>query len=150
MFVFKSTCQKLKFYFLLLEYCKIRECYAVANAFTIKSMYSLLLYMKGYSRETNRPTKNILVFCRVNVSPLFLFPLKPGISWKWTENSLVWLEYLSVLCLKVSIYQFCRKQLTKLAKLPVSPPRKRTKTSSSTPNLKSPSIRTPSLFKKSL
>ena len=34
-------------------------------------------------------------------------------------------------------------------RLPVSPPRKRTKTSSSTPNLKSPSIRTPSLLKKS-
>ena len=34
--------------------------------------------------------------------------------------------------------------------MPVSPPRKRTKTSSSTPNLKSPSIRTPSLLKKSL
>ena len=33
-------------------------------------------------------------------------------------------------------------------RLPVSPPRKRTKTSSSTPNLKSPSIRTPSLLKK--
>jgi hypothetical protein len=32
--------------------------------------------------------------------------------------------------------------------LPVSPPRKRAKTSSSTPNLKSPSIRTPSLLKK--
>jgi hypothetical protein len=28
------TCQKLKFSFLLLEYCKIRECYAVANAST--------------------------------------------------------------------------------------------------------------------
>jgi hypothetical protein len=27
------TCQKLKFSFLLLEYCKIRECYAVANAY---------------------------------------------------------------------------------------------------------------------
>jgi hypothetical protein len=35
-------------------------------------------------------------------------------------------------------------------RLPVSPPRKRTKTSSSTPNLKSPSTRTPSLWKKSL
>ena len=34
-------------------------------------------------------------------------------------------------------------------RLPVSPPSKRTKTSSSTPNLKSPSIRTPSLLKKS-
>ena len=33
-------------------------------------------------------------------------------------------------------------------RLPVSPSRKRTKTSSSTPNLKSPSIRTPSLLKK--
>ena len=32
-------------------------------------------------------------------------------------------------------------------RLPVSPPRKRTKTSSNTPNLKSPSIRTPSLLK---
>jgi hypothetical protein len=40
------TCQKLKFAFLPLEYCKIRECYAVANAFTIRNMYSLLLYMK--------------------------------------------------------------------------------------------------------
>ena len=35
-------------------------------------------------------------------------------------------------------------------RLPVSPPRKRTKTSSSTPNLKFPSIRTPSLLKKNL
>jgi hypothetical protein len=51
------------------------------------------------------------------VSPVCLFPLNPGISWKWTENSLFWVEYLSVLCLKVSIYQFCRKQLTKLANL---------------------------------
>jgi hypothetical protein len=33
------TCQKLKFSFLLLEYCKIRECYAVANAFTIRNMH---------------------------------------------------------------------------------------------------------------
>jgi hypothetical protein len=35
-------------------------------------------------------------------------------------------------------------------RLPVSPPRKQTKTSSSTPNLKSPSIRTPCLLKKNL
>jgi hypothetical protein len=53
------TCQKLKFAFLLLEYCKIRECYAVANAFTIRNMYCLLLYMKCSSRKINRPTKNI-------------------------------------------------------------------------------------------
>ena len=40
------TSQKLKCSFLLLEYCKIRECYAVANAFTNRNMHSLLLYMK--------------------------------------------------------------------------------------------------------
>ena len=53
------TCQKLKFAFLLLEYCKIRECCAVANALTIRNMYSLLLYMKCNSRKINRPTKNM-------------------------------------------------------------------------------------------
>ena len=53
------TCQKLKFSFLLLKYCKIRECYAVANAFTIRNMYSLFLYMKHNSRKINRPTKNM-------------------------------------------------------------------------------------------
>ena len=53
------TCQKLKLSFLLLEYCKIRECYAVANAFTIRNMYSLFLYMKCNSRKINRPTKNM-------------------------------------------------------------------------------------------
>jgi hypothetical protein len=73
------TCQKLKFAFLLLEYCKIRECYAVANAFMIRNMYSLLLYMNCNSRKINRPTKNMTKI--------------------------------------VSIYQFCRKQLTKLANL---------------------------------
>jgi hypothetical protein len=45
------TCQKLKFSFLLLEYCKIRECYAVVNAFTIRNMSSLFLYMKCNSRS---------------------------------------------------------------------------------------------------
>jgi hypothetical protein len=53
------TCQKLKFVFLLLEYCKIRECYAVANAFKIRNMHTLLLYMKCNSRKINRPTKNM-------------------------------------------------------------------------------------------
>ena len=53
------TCQKLKFSFLLLEYCKIRECYAVANAFTIRNMYSLFWYMKCNSCKINRPTKNM-------------------------------------------------------------------------------------------
>jgi hypothetical protein len=52
------TCQKLKFAILLLEYCKIRKCYAVAKAFTIRNMYSLL-YMKCNSRKINRPTKNM-------------------------------------------------------------------------------------------
>jgi hypothetical protein len=49
----------LKFSFLQLEYWKIRECYAVANAFTIRNMYSLFLYMKCNSRKINRPTKNM-------------------------------------------------------------------------------------------
>ena len=53
------TCQKLKFVFLLLEYSKIRECYAVVNAFTMRNMFSLLLYMKCNSRKINRPTKNM-------------------------------------------------------------------------------------------
>ena len=53
------TCQKLKFSFLLLEYCKIRDCYAVANAFTIRTMYSLFLYMKCNSHKINRPMKNM-------------------------------------------------------------------------------------------
>ena len=53
------TCQKLKFSFLLLEYCKIRECCAVTNAFTIRNMYSLFLYIKCNSRKINRPTKNM-------------------------------------------------------------------------------------------
>ena len=53
------TCQILKFAFLLLEYCKIRECYAVANAFTIRNMHCLLLYMKCSSPKINRPTKNM-------------------------------------------------------------------------------------------
>jgi hypothetical protein len=38
---------------------KIRECYAVVNAFTIRNMFSLLLYMKCNSRKINRPTKNM-------------------------------------------------------------------------------------------
>jgi hypothetical protein len=55
-----------------------------------------------------------------------------------------------------SVYVWKRKWgliLTKKTfryRLLVSPPRKRTKTSSSTPNLKSPSTRTPSLLKKDL
>ena len=53
------TCQKFQFSFLLLECCKIRECYAVANAFAIRNMYSLFLYMKCNSRKINRPTKNM-------------------------------------------------------------------------------------------
>jgi hypothetical protein len=61
------TCQKLKFAFLLLEYCKIRECYAVANAFTIRNMYSLLLYMNCNSRKINRPTKNMTIYLDFNL-----------------------------------------------------------------------------------
>jgi hypothetical protein len=49
------TCQKLKFALLLLEYCKIRECYAVANAFTIRNMHNLLLYHTLRSVFVNSP-----------------------------------------------------------------------------------------------
>jgi hypothetical protein len=40
------TYQKLKFSFLLFEYCKIRECYAVANAFTIRNIAAPLMRLK--------------------------------------------------------------------------------------------------------
>ena len=59
---FTKTLRKVCMYIskiLLLEYCKIRECYAVANAFTIRNMYSLFLYVKCNSRKINRPTKNM-------------------------------------------------------------------------------------------
>jgi hypothetical protein len=59
------TCHKLKFAFLLLEYCKIRECYAMAKAFAIRNMYSLLLYMKCNSRKINR-----LLLTNRNLSPI--------------------------------------------------------------------------------
>jgi hypothetical protein len=52
---------------------------------------------------TKMQVKFSIFFHHGNVSPFFLFPLNSGISWKWTEISLFWLEYLSVLCLKVSI-----------------------------------------------
>ena len=52
------TCQTLKFAFLLLEYCKIRECHVVANAFAIKNMYSLLLYMKCNSQNQSSHEKH--------------------------------------------------------------------------------------------
>ena len=69
----------------------------------------LLAFVRFLGGDTGNLYRNG-VMQRVNVSPLFLFPLNPGVSWKWTE-------YLSVLCLKVSIDQFCRKQFTKLANL---------------------------------
>jgi hypothetical protein len=60
------TYQKLKFSFLLLEYCKIRECYAVANAFTIrnkcKSVSIFVMFFVGrfILRELNFIYKNKL------------------------------------------------------------------------------------------
>ena len=69
------TCQKLKFSFLLLEYCKIRGCYAVANAFTIRNMYCLFLYMKCNSRKINRPTKNM-----TKIVTLFLTKMQVKLS----------------------------------------------------------------------
>jgi hypothetical protein len=44
------TCQILKFAFLLLEYCKIRECYAVANAFTIRKVLFKIASYVMFSR----------------------------------------------------------------------------------------------------
>ena len=58
-----------------------------------------------------------MFFCKESLSvPFSSFPWILA-SPESGENSLFWLEYLSVLCLKESIYQFCRKQLTKLANL---------------------------------
>jgi hypothetical protein len=56
------TNPSISIFFLLLEYCKIRKYYAVANAFTIRNMYaSLFLYMKCNSRKINHATKNMFV-----------------------------------------------------------------------------------------
>ena len=53
------ACRELRFSSLLLECCRVGECYAVANAFTIRNMYGLFLYMKCDSRKINRPTRNM-------------------------------------------------------------------------------------------
>ena len=50
---------KIEIFFFTTRLLQIRECYAVANAFTIRNMYSLFLYMKCNSRKINRPTKNM-------------------------------------------------------------------------------------------
>jgi hypothetical protein len=61
-----------------------------------------------YHRQGNEQKQVAVHQCKIPINPFLLrVPLNPGISWK----------YLSVLCLKVSIDQFCRKQLTKLANL---------------------------------
>jgi hypothetical protein len=60
--------QQLKFSFLLLEYCKIRECYAVANAFTIRNMYSLFLYMKCISQNQSSKLSNLLMHSQCALS----------------------------------------------------------------------------------
>ena len=57
-----------------------------------------------------------MVFCQESMSvPFSSFPWI--LASRECGQRIVYfdLEYLSVLCLKVSIYQFCRKQLTKLA-----------------------------------
>ena len=54
-----------------------------------------------------------MVFCKESMSV-------PFSSFPWilaSHESGQRIVYLSVLCLKVSIYQFCRKQLTKVANL---------------------------------
>jgi hypothetical protein len=82
------TCQKLKFSFLLLEYCKIRECYAVANAFTIRNMHSLFLYMKCNSRKINRPTKKGRKLWHSYISKLFLTKMQVKFSICFHHGSL--------------------------------------------------------------
>ena len=82
------TCQKFKFAFLLLEYYKIRECYAVANAFTIRSMYSLLLYMNCNSCKINRPTKNMTKIVTLLLSKLFLTKMQVKFSIFFHRGSL--------------------------------------------------------------
>jgi hypothetical protein len=82
----------------------------------LRKILSISKYLYPFKRVYTSIRRNLFTKDDGNFI-LFLFPLNPGISWKWTENSLFWLEYLSVLCLKVSIYQFCRKQLTKVANL---------------------------------
>ena len=49
----------IEIFFFTARILQNRECYAVANAFTIRNMYSLFLYMKCNSRKINRPTKNM-------------------------------------------------------------------------------------------
>jgi hypothetical protein len=78
------TCQKLKFAFLLLEYCKIRECYAVVNTFTIRNIYCLLLYMKCSSRKTIVPRK----FWHSYISKLFLTKMQVKFSIFFHHGSL--------------------------------------------------------------
>ena len=77
------TCQKLKFAFLPLEHCKIRECHAVANALTTRNMHSSPLHMKCNSRKINRPTKHMTTIVTLlhlqaapdkDASPIFNIP----------------------------------------------------------------------------
>jgi hypothetical protein len=82
------TCQKLKFSFLLLEYCKIRECYAVANVFTIRNMYSLFLYMKCNSCKINRPRKTWRKLWHSYISKLFLTKMQVKFSIFFHRGSL--------------------------------------------------------------
>ena len=53
------ACQELKFVFLLLECCRVGECCAVADAFAIRGMCGLLLYMNCGSRRVNRSTRDM-------------------------------------------------------------------------------------------
>jgi hypothetical protein len=71
------------FAFLLLEYCKIRECYAVANAFTIKNMYSLLLYMNCNSRKSIVPRKTWRKLWHSYISKLFLTKMQIKLNFQY-------------------------------------------------------------------
>ena len=56
-----------------------------------------------------------MFFCKESMS--VPFSLNPGISWKWIENSLFWLEYLSVLCLSVN-WSILQKTIYKTSQFP--------------------------------
>jgi hypothetical protein len=88
------TCQKFKFSFLLLEYCKIRECYAVANAFTIRNMYSLFLYMKCNSRKINRTNCSACADYQPCCGFLWKFNVIKITAFQWRYGRIICMSYI--------------------------------------------------------
>ena len=103
-----------------------------AHCECMRRFASLLIVFCKIDKLTLLNTKLINTLIKINYS-LSTFRMMPGFKGK-RKRALTLTRY--------------KKQFR--YRLPVSPPRKRTKTSSSTPNLKSPSIRTTSLLTKSV